>query len=309
MKLAPLLAQYLYIHKRLDLPGLGTFFLDPSIIIEQENSRQAKSPLLEGVSFDSNPSLKDAAELIQFISTQTGKIKALAAADLDSHLGLAQQFINIGKPFLFEGIGNLSKIKSGEYIFSAGHVLNEKFVDQSAKETTTLHSSEEAATDYKSVLYAPKAKMKWAKPVTVLLIVVGIGLAIWGGYTVYKRTSATDNIAASANDTNQTGTNKVKDEVVLVPDSVVVTKKDSTVPVVAQSIPAGVAKFVLETATAKRAFPRYNRLKEFQWNVQMETKDSVSYTLYMLLPVSAADTARVLDSLTRLNGKRVYMVN
>ena len=37
----------------------------------------------------------------------------------------------------------------------------------------------------------------------------------------------------------------------------------------------------------------------------METKDSVSFTLYMLLPVTAADTSRVLDSLSRLNGKRV----
>ena len=36
MKLALLLAQYLYSHKKLDLPGIGTFHLDPSVIIDPE---------------------------------------------------------------------------------------------------------------------------------------------------------------------------------------------------------------------------------------------------------------------------------
>ena len=35
-------------------------------------------------------------------NAQTGKIKALASADLESYLELAQQFLNIGKPYLLE---------------------------------------------------------------------------------------------------------------------------------------------------------------------------------------------------------------
>ena len=109
MKLAPLLAKYLYTHKRLDLPGIGTFLFDPSAIIESESSKYNKPRNMEGISFESNVLAKETAELIGFISTQAGKMKALAAADLDSHLELAQQFLNIGKPFLFEGIGSLVK--------------------------------------------------------------------------------------------------------------------------------------------------------------------------------------------------------
>lgn len=304
LKLAPLLAQYLYIHKRLDLPGLGSFLLDPSTIIEQENSRQSKLLPIEGVSFDYNPSLKESPELIQFISSQTGKIKALAAADLDSHLGLAQQFINIGKPFLFEGIGSLSKIKSGEFNFTPGLLLTEKFVDQQIKEVANSSTTEEQATDYKSVFYAPKTKTRWVKPAMLLLILIGIGLAIWGGYTIYKRTAA--NEEASTTPTNKTET--TDNTITIITDSVVAPKKDS-ITASTQIITSGSTKFVLETGNAARAFSRFAKLKTFQWNVQMETKDSVTYKIFMLLPVSAADTTRVADSLKRLTGKRVYIEN
>lgn len=308
MKLAPLLAQYLYIHKRLDLPGLGTFLLDSAVVIDQETNKQSKSPVIEGVTFEKNIATKESPDLIQFISSQSGKIKALASADLDSHLSLAQQFINIGKPFLFEGIGSLSKIGAGEYTFTPGHVLAEKFTDQQTKDSSNTHSTEEQDNDYKSVFYAPKAKMKWAKPVTILLILVGLGLAILGGYTVYKRTAATEEVAAAAPDTTVVENNNNAGETIILPDSVTAPKKDSLVSVV-QNIPAGTTKFVLETAIAARAFPRFKRLKEFQWNVLMETTDSVSYKLYMLLPVVAADTTRVIDSLSKLNGRRVYIEN
>jgi hypothetical protein len=50
------------------------------------------------------------AELVIFIAENTGKMKSLVASDLDSNLELARQFLNIGKPYLFEGIGHFQKI-------------------------------------------------------------------------------------------------------------------------------------------------------------------------------------------------------
>ena len=101
----------------MDLPGLGSFRLDP-----QTNNTE-DSAVLEGVSFENDPLARQSPELVAFISAETGKMKALAAADLDSHLELAQQFLNIGKPFMFEGIGSLAKQRNGEYTFAAGPVL------------------------------------------------------------------------------------------------------------------------------------------------------------------------------------------
>jgi len=297
LKLAPLLAQFLYIHKSMDLPGLGTFLLDPSIIIEAENSKQNKPGNLEGVSFESNPSIKDAPELIQFISSQTGKIKALAAADLDSYLVQAQQFLNIGKPFLFEGIGSLVKLKPGEFAFTSGLTMPASMKDYSAREISSTSSTEESFGDYKSVLYSRIKKTTWKRPVAFLLTIAGLGLAIWGGYSVYKRTA----------DKKTTTSAKKENNILPVTDTARMIK-DSTIqsqqPIV---VPVGNYKFVLEISNAQRAFSRLSRLKTFQWKAQMETKDSVSYKIFMLLPATAADTSRMLDSLSRLNGKRVYI--
>ncbi|MBC7875019.1 MAG: hypothetical protein H7Y01_13535 [Ferruginibacter sp.] len=298
MKIAPLLAKFLYIHKRMDLPGLGTFLLDPSVTIEPESSKHAKPVNLEGVSFESKPSLKESPELIQFISSQTGKIKALAAADLDSHLGLAQQFLNIGKPFLFEGIGSMVKIQSGEFAFTSGLVMPALMKDYSVKEISSTSHIEESSAEYNSI-FARKTKTKWKKPVAVILFLAGLALAIWGGYTVYKKTTAKKDNTPAVEDK--------KEETVLVKDTARYQEDSVIAPVTMTIVPAGNYKFVLETSNAQRAFSRYSKLKTFQWNVQMETKDSLSYKIFMVLPVIPSDTTRILDSLSSLTGKRVYI--
>ena len=300
MKLAPLLAQYLYTNKRLDLPGIGTFRLDPSAQVDMDSGKQSKSPSPGSITFE-NVSVREAPDLINFISGQTGKLKALAAADLDSHLELVQQFLNIGKPFLLEGIGSLVKIKSGEYAFTSGQVLPESMKDYSAREISSTSSTEETFADYRKPINLQNEKMKWRKPIVILLIMAGIALAVWGGYTVYKMTASREN------------KNSVKnEETILIPDTTVVkkdtiqNKPDSNIQAI-KPPPPGNMKFVLEKANARRAFERFARLKHFLWPVQMETKDSVSYTLYLILPSTVADTTRIIDSLTNLNGRRVHV--
>ena len=59
-------------------------------------------------------------ELISFICENTGKIRPLAISDLDSYLHLGTEMLNIGKPFYLEGIGTITKNKSGKFDFSPG---------------------------------------------------------------------------------------------------------------------------------------------------------------------------------------------
>lgn len=99
---------------------------------------------------------------------------------------------------------------------------------------------------------------------------------------------------------------KTQEENVPVADTAI-RIKDSRVKQQIISVPAGNYKFVLETSDSLRAFTRFKRLKTFQWNVQMETKDSLSFKIFMLLPATATDTSRILDSLSRLNGRRVHI--
>lgn len=299
MKLAPLLAQYLYNNKRLDLPGIGSFQLDASAVVpDTESGKQQKSSPSEGIKgihFENNPAIKDSDALISFISSQTGKMKALAAADLSSHLELIQQFLNIGKPFLLEGIGSLVKIKSGQFEFTSGVIQSEKLKDLTVKEATVTSATEESFNSYDPLNGSTAKSSTWKRPVMALLILVGAGLAIWGGYTVYKNNAAPEVTAAAEPEFVQP----------VVIDSTAI--KDSLRRAADAEMYAGKYKFVLETAGKPRAFERFNRLKTFNWNVQMETKDSLQYKLYMILPALATDTTRVMDSLTALNGRKVYI--
>lgn len=297
LRLATLLAQFLYSHKRLDLPGMGSFLMHESYPSEAETGRHQKNTPAQSISFENNLHVALSPELIHYISSRTGKIKALAAADLDSHLELAHQFMNIGKPFVFEGIGTVVKIRSGEFEFTPGP-LHDIIKDQPPKETHVSAAKEEAPTDYKSVFYPQKPKTRWKKPVAVILLLAGLVFAIWGGYTVYKRTKVKKDQPPTS-----------KNEVELIPEKDTTALRIDTAPKVADPIitPAGTFKFVLESSPAERAFTRFSKLKTFQWDVQMETKDSLTYTIFMLLPASASDTTRLIDSLRMLTGRKVWV--
>lgn len=297
MKVAPLLVQYLIAHKRLDLPGIGSFLINDPVYPEPENHRHDKQASMGTVSFESNAAIKQSPDLVQFIATQTGKIKALAAADLESHLALAKQFLNIGNPFLFEGIGNLVKIRSGEYALMSGHGMPEKTNEYMSREKPDSSSSGDSLSDYKKIFYSGNIKTKWRKPVVIILVMAGLALAVWGGYTVYKMTTG-------KNKTGAENKNK-KEETIPVMDTAMHQNDSLIVPV--QPTAAGMQKFILEVCNAERAYERYARLKIFQWNVQLETKDSVTYKLFLVLPAMASDTSRLIDSLSRLNGRRVYI--
>lgn len=288
MKLASLFAQYLYTYHRLDLPGIGTFLLDPAVIAILENSKQ-RSAVAEGISFENNATIKESPDLIAFISLHTGKMKSLAIADLDSYLQSAQQFLNIGKPFVLEGIGTLIKQRPGDYQFIPVTVSAEKIKDYKARDTTQVTVAESSAT-YESFLDAPPAKGSWKKPVFAVLIIVVVGAAIWGGYTIYKNKPPVTAVE-----------NTVVPPAQVVPDTVTVSKEPA--PAVS---PAATYKYVLEVADSARAFTRYNQLKSYQWKVQLETADSIRYKLFLVLP-AGNDTTRTLDSLRVWTGKNVYI--
>lgn len=116
LKIASLLVHFLKNNKRLDLTGIGTFILNQPEILETEHHKHDKKTGIADISFETNVAIKQNPYLIQFIAEQTGKIKALASADLESYFAQARQFLNIGNPFLFEGIGILEKNKSGKFI-------------------------------------------------------------------------------------------------------------------------------------------------------------------------------------------------
>lgn len=290
MKLAPLLAEYLYTNKQLDLPGIGTFRIESQDLPDPEDRKQPQTvPIL----FQSDPSVKETPDLINFIASRSGKMKALASSDLESHLQIVQQFLNIGKPFMMEGIGSLSKLRSGQYEFTQGNITSDKIKDIATKEVSS--AAEESFNDYAKISSTPK--MRSGKLLALLLVIAGIAIAIWVGYRMYqKRISHND-------DTTKVNKPQNEETVPVITDSLQVvkttdtTKKADTVAIQKPMAIAGTYKFVVEEADKERALLRYNSLKSWGLQIQMGTHDSVNFKLFFILPSSVVDTAKTMDSL------------
>jgi hypothetical protein len=301
LKLAPILAQYLYDQKKLDLAGIGIFLLDPSLRTESD-ARHAS----QGISFQYNPATKDDERLISYISLNTGKQKALATSDLSSYLELATQFLNIGKPFQIEGIGTLVKTKSG-LEFTADHVLTDKTKEANIKELSSTSTSDQSFTTYESLKPHVEKDMPHKNIFLVLLILVSTGIIIWAGYKMYKSRSSGNN------DNSKTEVENKKDETVPATDSSqFVTRPVDTMRSVKpnENTSPGNYRFVIEVANKRRAFYRYDMLKKGGLPIQMSTPDSITFKLFFVLAAKPADTGRISDSLSvvypAINHKKAF---
>ena len=289
MKISPLLAQFLITNKQLNLAGLGRFILDDA----------------GGITFEHDAYVKEDSELVSFIAQNTGKMKSLVASDLDSNLELARQFLNIGKPYLFEGIGTLSKNKFGTIEFVQSNTAQEKTKEFPIEGRDKTSTTENSFTDYEEMFSPKKPKAPASKRIaTWLVAIAGLSLAVFGGYIVYTKSK----------NKQQPIVKKEEIKPVIPPPDTVSKTKDTTMLITkpANTSLSGMYRFVIEKAARQRAIFRYNYLKENLIDVKMDTKDSVLFNLYFLLPATPADTAKKRDSLQRLystRGKTVVELN
>jgi hypothetical protein len=291
LKISPLLAKYLYTNKELILEGIGRFTLNAAEIAATEDSRLAKSGIPGTINFQDKQSSGEDDGLVVYVAAQTGKMKSLAAADLNSHLELARQFLNIGKPFLFEGIGTLSKNKAGQFEFLQEGQVNDRPRESQTQFAGHTSTTEDSFSDYEAMLSPKKPGTPLSRRMLVILtLAIGIGLAVLGGYLVYNN-GLGKNIKSKEADTQT--------ETILVADSASVKLKDTALTQLVNQ-PPGTYRFVIEQATRKRALDRFSKLKSYGVNIKLETKDSVRFKLYFLLAAAPADTARIRDSLALL---------
>ncbi len=290
LKLSPHLAQYLYINKELTLAGIGKFRMEASVSDEESVDKASKIISPAAISFEQNTSSKVDPELVAFIAAQSGKMKSLAAADLDSYLELAKQFLNIGKPFLFEGIGTLSKNKSDKYDFMPGYLLGEKGKESTATEADQTSTTEDSFKDYEEMFSPKKPQTPASKRIVLwLAILAGICLTVWGGYYVYTKTKKNKKISDQQLSSAPLKDSNTSSQIDTMFSSV---KTDTSI--------SRFYKYVIEEANRSRALTRYNDLKKWGINVQMETKDSVMFKLFFALSSTPSDTVRIRDSLSLL---------
>jgi hypothetical protein len=286
LKLAPLLAQYLYQEKKLNLAGIGTFLLDPSARTGADTLHAS-----EGITFQYNPATREDDNLVAYISTHAGKMKSLASSDLSSYLELARQFLNIGKPFQIEGIGTLVKTKAGDLEFTAGHVLVDKVRETGIKELSATSTSDQSMTTYESLKPHVDRTPPYKAIFLGFLVLATTAVIIWAGYRMYKNNS--ENKGQEEQDSTQETTAVTDTTKYVAPakDSVTASTQNETAN-------KNSYRFVIEVTNKERALRRYSMLKEGGVPIQIATDDSVNYKLFLELAATPADTARISDSLT-----------
>ncbi len=260
--------------------------------------------------------------LVNFIKEHTGKMKSLAAADLDFYLTTGRQLLNIGKPFYLDGIGTLIKVKEGGLEFTPGEYMVARLEEQ---------SPERRAAGFDEPAREREVKGNSAKQgVLLLLIVVGLGIIGWAGYYLYKRNSFSEPAEKQAvvlADSTKTKPAMVTDTTSTAADSASKPRiKDTAAPVPAAPAPeeqapttaAAAPKTAAATTTAAlppppgstlyrfvilatdnkhHALRRYNQLLGYQLNIKMDQKDSAWFKLYFPIAAYPKDTTSIKDSL------------
>ncbi|WP_205513391.1 hypothetical protein [Longitalea arenae] len=315
MKISVLVAQYFYQHKVLNLPGIGSFYLDDAVDVQHIADRNSRD-IIEHIHFAQKTITRPDEELIDFIRKHTGKIRPLAESDLETFVADGKLMLNIGKPFHIEGIGTLQKNKEGVFEFVPGHPVVQRL---EAPPPLTTHEHEPVKK--KSVFDDDPNEARNAsirKMAIGIGLVVGIGIILWGGYSLFSSKVQTDTntvTAVASEDTTQGQTSSYLQNIndpkkalddVMKKDSVILTTTavDSTRPVRAAAnlasppLPGAskTYKYVLQvTKSRNTAVNMYNKLKP---RVQLEAAaDSSFFKIVINVPGTPADTTRIKDSL------------
>lgn len=322
MKLPQLLSLYLYQNKKLDLPGIGTFILDPSTVIPEVSDKNPQIPAT-GISFK-NTVVKSADDaLIQFIKEHTGKMKPLAAADLDFFLTTGKQLLNIGKVFYLEGIGTLVKINNGTFDFTPGEYSTTRLEEpsQEKKERTEKKKTTFDEPDHEYETRPTEPRTNNVRQVLLVTFAIAALVAIgWGGYHLYKRNTFieptpentatiipdTPNVDTSKSATARASSQRSDTGLSRKPDSLAGKISGAAsrpaAPIANTPTPGPDQRLykwvILETDRKSRALRRYNQLLGFQLNIKMEQKDSSYFKLYFQFPAAIKDTLYIKDSLS-----------
>ncbi len=297
MKFSPLLKQFLYQHKRLELPRIGTFQLNELPHPYPENHKQNGEAAFEVV-FKFDPLTVEDPELVSFISASTGKMKALASSDLNSFIEVSIQFLNIGKNFKLEGIGSLIKTQQNEYAFTPEKLFAGKMLDSTSKEMRHPNSEKNDFSNFDSIHIENRTTpFAIRKLIIVIFSIAGLAIIGWGIYYLNKK--PIKNIPEKEAQNISAIVPVFEDSSTILTKQTNSLKTDTLVSVI-QSY-----NFILEISERQRAFARYDQLRSYKWNILMTTKDSILFKLFVRIPAMPVDTSRIKDSLNLLTGRKI----
>jgi len=301
-----IVAKYLYQHKVVTLPGIGKIELTGAIP-DPELTAKNKQITLDGIVFTDDASSPMDESFVAFFAQQRGKMKPLALSDIESHLQLARQMINIGNHYEIPGIGTISKQRDGKLILVPGAFVNPSaepaeiraqataLRDRTLQEKALSHEQEEEV----SAGMAAGTKRILILAAVVLLVAAGA----WMIYHYYPSASENATVETPVTDTVQPGAQQIP-----VADTSRVEADSNLAPLITDTLAILSWKAIIrEFGSKEEALQRYRTFSRMATPVMMETSDSVTFRMYIMLQSAIADTTRKVDSLSKFYARRVKL--
>lgn len=284
------LKSYLEKFSSFSLEGIGYFSLP------EKNSAPFDPQLLI---FKYDKKAPTNRELTEFISEKTGKNISVIKGAVDAYISMNRELINIGNPYILQGIGMVKLSNSGQYTFTP---FDQKNPIRKVKTNPGLVPEDSV----------PKNTNKIILLTVAILIVVGIaGVIGWGGYQFIEKNffkNSTDkNVAAATLE-------KINPEQSILPDSI--KKIDSVnlneAEVLVNDSTPQPFMFIYETTLSKRrAESRTAQLKGYgnpaAFDSVTENKQTI-YRLFLEVQVAARDTVHYKDSIQRFLQKDIKII-
>ncbi len=294
MKTEQLIVQYLYSNKKVTLQDIGVFNITSEIHIPEDSDKDIVLPA-DTIQFAYDPKAPVDDGLVAFIMESTRKIKPLAYSDLESFIILNKQFLNIGKPLVFEGIGTLQKTQAGDYAFTqatSSHVTTEempKLITEKIKEKVSF------ATPQKEKNTGNNKVVLWGLLGLLILII-----AVAAFFILNKNDSSSATVMAENTAVDTLPAGKIDTVVNPTPDE----KPLATAPLTDSNTFYIVIKEFTNFALADKSL---KKLTSYGNNVVLSTKDSLNYKLRMPFMKPITDTLRVKDSVSKFFQAKTYV--
>jgi hypothetical protein len=195
--------------------------------------------------------------------------------------------MNIGKPYEVEGLGIFAMNKDGGMVLQSGHYSlpsTEAAVQPARLRERTEQQERQDAEEATSAMSSGARKALIGSGVVLLLLVIG--------WFIWSKMNGETTPPVQQN----TGTGVSSDTLGTVQDSVstvtAIPQPDDTIPV---------WKAYFRTFNGKERIEAMQKLySRYDSAVRVETTDSNSFRMYVLVKKPAADTALLIDSLSKV---------
>lgn len=302
MKLSPLIGQYLQLNKSVNIEGFGRFYIDDTAYVLEDGERPSKNP--SPIQFQYTPNNPTDPEFINYIIKETGKIRPLAIADLETFTSLAKQLLNISKPFVIEGVGTLVNNNKGVFDFIPGHFEPPKINTESEREKKLRSAGDQASTERLSeenYQYGREAKKSFSiQPKQALFVIVGLLFAGFAAWAVIRYLNKKEKPGSEKTTTEKTATTPPAGA------DTSLQKKTPAPIVFTDSNQVITYKVIHEVAGKVRAEARLAKLKSYNDGTEMEAIDSNTYKLFVRVTSAVRDTGLKKNSIRANYKNAIY---